>query len=142
MERAALETIHQWPAQCGTMFGQQVDRFADQIRSPRIGPAELEKPCFDLGMQFDVPHQINISKAYMPWVATHHNRPGRCQSTETSARVWRALIRVIAQPAAAKPAAAAAAITASRHADWVSAVPPRCPTSAPYVAQPAAAAAS
>lgn len=42
-------------------------------------------------------------------------------------------------PAAANPAAATTATAASCHTDWVTAAPPRCPTRAPYVAQPSAA---
>ncbi len=84
------------------------------------------------------------SGAAVAAAATTAAAPGASggQSTGTSARALRAPIAVIAQPAAAKPTAAAPAISAIRQADWVSAVPPRCPTSVPYVAQPAAAAAS
>ena len=43
------------------------------------------------------------------------------------------------QPAVPKITAAVAATANSRHADWVTAVPPMWPTSPPYVAQASAA---
>ena len=74
-------------------------------------------------------------------VAVRLDRRGGPSADAARAGVGRPT-RASAQPAAPNSVAATAATANSRQADWVRAVPPMCPTSVPYEAQPSAAAVS
>jgi len=67
VEAAGVDPVDQRPAERRTLLSEQVDRFGDEVGADRVGAAEFEKSCLNLGMKTDLPHIASISDAYIRW---------------------------------------------------------------------------